>query len=244
MFRSIRLISAAALAALTLAGCATAPKQAAFNRDAAHVKTIAVLPMRKSELDLMILNNPGYSFGLIGTAIAEANRIPKRNTLREHAQQAGLDHVALLKEELSKALAQRGYDVRWTEPVMEDGKAKTSRDGWGVRKKYDAIADADAQLDVNFGFVGYAAAGSSDGAPYRPTAVVTARLVSADGKRELFSDFVVYNNVFGRKNAITINPNGAYVYPDFDDLDHAGPKAIDGLRDAVGAAANELAKQL
>jgi len=244
MFRSIRFIATAALAALVLAGCATAPKQSSFNRDAAHVKTITVLPMRKSEVDLMILNNPGYNFGLIGAAIAEANRVPKRNTLRAHAQQAGLDHVALLKEQLSKSLAERGYEVRWADPVMEDDKAKTKRDLWGSRKNYAGIDASDAQLDVNFGFVGYAAAGSSDGAPYRPTAVLTARLVTADGKRELFSDQVVYNNVFGRKDAITINPSGAYVYPDFDDLDAAGAKAIDGLRDAVGAAASELAKQL
>jgi hypothetical protein len=107
----------ALLFALTLTACVSMPKQQAYNRASnAHIKTIEVLPMRHSEIDLFILNNPGYSFGLVGTAIAEANRIPKRNALREQARAHALDHVAALREQLDRAFATHGYELRWPDP--------------------------------------------------------------------------------------------------------------------------------
>jgi len=197
-------------------------------RSSATIRSIPglVLTMRESEIDLLILNNPGYSFGLIGVAIAEANRIPKRNKLRDYAQQAGFDHVRVFREHLTTALAERGYQLRWSDPVMAIGKK------------------GDAALDVNFGFFGYAAAGSSDHAPYRPAGVISARLVSRDGRTTLLSDQVVYNNVFNAPKAITIDPDDTYVYPDFDDLDAAGVEAISGLEFAARALADQLARQL
>jgi hypothetical protein len=245
MISKMRCLLVLLLAAM-LGACVSMPKSQAYNRAAAaHIKTIDVLPMRPSEIDLLILNNPGYSFGLIGTAIAEANRIPKRNALREQALAHGFDHVAATREQLDRAFAAHGYTLRWPDPVMEpDRGPKAKRDGNSLRKSYPpASAGADALLDVNFGFVGYAAAGSSDGAPYRPTAVLIARLVSPDGKQVLFSDFVIHNNVFGQQQAITIDPSDAYRYPDFDDLEAAWPQAIAGLRQSVELVADELARQ-
>lgn len=238
--------AALALGTLLLAGCATAPKQVAYDREASGVKTLEVLPIRRSEIELMILNNPGYSFGLIGATIAEANRIPKRNKLREYAEQSRLDHVAELKAMFEAEAAKKGYVVRWPSPLMEsDEGPKAKREGNGLRKSYPAASGgADALLDLNFGMVGYVAAGSGDNAPYRPTAVVVARMVDRDGQRVLFSDMFVYNNVFNLQQAVTIEPDPAYVYPDFDDLDAAGPKAIDGLRAAVRAVVSEVARQL
>jgi hypothetical protein len=236
----------ALLFALTLTACVSMPKQQAYNRASnAHIKTIEVLPMRHSEIDLFILNNPGYSFGLIGTAIAEANRIPKRNALREQARAHALDHVAALREQLDRAFATHGYELRWPDPIMEPEKgARARRAGNGFRKSYPpASSGVDALLDLNFGFIGYAAAGSGDAAPYRPTAVVMARLVAPDGKQVLFSDFVIYNNVFGQAQAITIDPSDAHRYPDYDDLEAAWPQAIAGLRQAVESAGDELARQ-
>jgi hypothetical protein len=59
---------------------------------------------------------------------------------------------------------------------------------------------------------------------------VVARLVTPDGERVLFSDFVIYNNVFGQAQAITIDPSDAHRYPDYDDLEAAWPQAIAGRR--------------
>ena len=100
---------------------------------------------------------------LIGTAIAEANRIPKRNTLRDFARQADFDHMSIWRESLDRAFAERGYALAWPDGVMEEKKGKPRRDVRGFRKAYAPAGNAyDAILDVNFGYVGYAAAGSGD----------------------------------------------------------------------------------
>lgn len=225
-------------------GCVSAPKQLGFDRTAqAQLRSIEVLPMRHAEIDLVIVNNPGYSFGLIGVAVAEANRAPKSRWLREQSATAKLDSLGTFTAAFESAMRERGYELAWAEPRMEPEKARTKRDMWGLRKSYLPTSH-DALLDINFGFIGYASAGSSDKAPYRPTVVVTARLLSADNRKVLFEDQVIYNSVFpGRGAAITINPDEAYRYPDFDDLKAAGQTAIEGLPPAFEAVARELARQ-
>ncbi|MBB5016025.1 hypothetical protein [Rehaibacterium terrae] len=228
----------------SLTGCVTMPESRAFNAAAnPEIKRIAVLPMRESEIDLLIVNNPGYSFGLVGAAIAEANRVPKRNWLREQVTARNFDHIEVFQQAFTEAMARRGFELVWPGQVVENG-AKAKRSATGLRKAYTPIDDADAQLDLNFGFVGYAAAGSSDGAPYRPTAIVFAQLVTKDGKQVLFSDHVVYNNVFpGNSAGIVLNPDPTHRYPDFDDMKAAGPMTVDGLRLAFETVAETLAKQ-
>lgn len=232
---------------MTMAACVSAPKRQAFNAQASGApRTLQVLPMRHSQIDLVIVNNPGYSFGLIGVAIAEGNRKPKAEWVRSQVRERGFDHLQVFRGALEQALGERGYTVQFSDPMAETKDAKTKRTPWGSRKNYDAAsAPFDAVLDINFGFIGYAAAGSGDGSPYRPSVVLTARLISADGKRVLFEDQVVYNPVFpGVDKAITLNADERYRYPDFDDLKAAGPVAVDGLDLAFRAVAAELARQL
>ncbi|TDR47789.1 hypothetical protein DFR29_102451 [Tahibacter aquaticus] len=246
MKRIVRLLAAAATC-LLMTACVSAPKRQAFNAEVSgNPKTLQVLPLRHSQIDLFIVNNPGYNFGLIGLAIAEGNRKPKAEWLRSQVRQREFDHLAVFRSALEQAMAERGYTLQFSEPMAEAESAKTRREAWGTRKQYvTAAASADAQLDINFGFIGYAAAGSSDSAPYRPSVVLTARLVSADGKRVLFEDQIVYNSVFPLvQNAVTLNPDERFRYPDFDDLKAAGPVVVEGLDIAFRAVATELARQL
>ena len=242
--RTLVAISIACLL-LCLTGCVTTPKHLGYNKESTPLKRIDVLPMRHSEVNLLIVNNPGFSFGLIGLAVAEANIAPKRHWLQDEVAKDSLDYVAEFRNELTKAMAERGYELHWSEPAqLADGAKDVPRENFGLRKSYASVADADAELDVDFGFVGYAASGSSDKAPYRPTVVVSARLVGADGKKVLFEDFIVYNSVFPLlKDPITIEPDEHYVYPEFNALQAAGPEAVKGLRLAFDASADELAKQ-
>lgn len=235
----------AALLCLLMAGCVSGPRQRAFDKTAGMaIKSIEVLPMRHSEIDLFIFNNPGYRFGLIGLAIAEANRAPKSRWLRNEVSKAGFDPVATFDSAFEDAMRNADYELVWNPRPMEDAKSATRRDNSGLRRSYGA-SSSDAQLDINFGFIGYAAAGSGDGAPYRPTVVLNARLLDASGKRVLFEDQIIYNAVMpGKSKAITINPDNRYRYPDFDDLEAAGPVAIEGLTPAFSATAQELARQL
>lgn len=244
-FKAVKCFLAFALL-LLLSACVTTPKHLAYDRDAAGAaKRVVVLTMRRSEINLLIVNNPGYSFGLIGLAIAEANRAPKVSWLQAQVARDHFDYLAEFHDDLTAAMAARGYELRWSDPIQVPEKGKdVDRENFGLRKSYASISEADAQLDVNFGFIGYAAAGSRDSSPYRPTVIISARLLSADGKRVLFEDMIAYNNVFSNVgNPITIEPDNHYLYPEFNALQNAGSEATWGLKAAFRATAEELAKQ-
>lgn len=200
--------------------------------------------MRASEAQVAILNNPGYQFGLIGALAAEANLAGKRSRLREQLAAAGFDQNRELRDALDRALVAKGYVVSW--PVEQVDRGSTARDAFGIRKAYAPIESADSQLDVNFGFVGYMAAGAGKSAPYRPTVTISARLVAADGRTMLFRDLFAYNNVAPgpTRDAVSVEPDPAYVYPDFDDLDKADAASAEGLRTAIRALAEKIAERL
>jgi hypothetical protein len=231
-------------AVLLIAGCVTAPPRIAPERESiSRIAKLEVLPMRIAQPDLVILNNPGASFGLIGATIAEVNRTGKRDTMREFLTQANFNLDAVFREQMLKSFSERNITLILPEPIMGGGKVK--REDYGLRKSYQGITtQADALLDINFGFVGYAAAGAGKKAPYRPTVVMAVRLLSADGKVVLFSDYFVHNNAFGDKKAIIVQPDELHVYPDFDDLKAAGTAIAPGLEAAIQRSIEAVVRTL
>jgi hypothetical protein len=234
------------LATAILAGCVSSPKRQAFNAEAnPDIRSIEVLQTRESEVQTFIVNNPGASFGLIGGLIAEADRASKTNKLQAHLEAASFDHERVLADTLKAALEAEGYEVTMPSPLVESEDDKAKRDAWGLRKvKPSGTTEANALLDINFGFVGYASAGAGDSAPYRPTVMLSARLLDAETGEVLFSEQVLYNNVFNNRDAIIIEPDARFAYPDFDDLDAAGEASAEGMRLAIEAAALRMAKAL
>ena len=240
MTRSLIRSLALSLLLLALGACVSSPVQQAYNREMnSSIKRIAVLPMPAQNVRLFVFNNPGYSFGLIGMAIAEANRNGKENWLQKTAADNDFSHSVLFRELFTAAMLERGYELVW-----QDLDHNNKRDAAGLHKKYSPVTGADAQLDIGLSFVGYAAAGAGKSEPYRPTVNLSARLLSADGKKVLYSDMVLYHNVTNNRSALILEPDPKYQYPDFDDLEAAGADAIEGLRIAVNQTASALAKQL
>ena len=238
-FRALALCAFAAL----LSSCAGLPPQQTYNREAnASIKTIQVLPMRETEVSLMLLNNPAASFGLIGGLVAEADRASKQKRMQAGLTAAKFDHVALFKQAFTEQMAKRGYTLLWPDPLVET--AKSARSGNSLRKGYAPITGADAQLDLNFGFVGYGASGVGKESPYRPTAVVVSQLVTPDGKSRLFTETVIYHNLFNTEGGIVLPPDEKYSYAKFDDLERAGSQTADGMKVAVESVAKTLAEQL
>lgn len=227
---------------LMLAGCASLPPQQTFNRDASTIKTIQVLPMTESEIGLAFLNHPGANFGLIGGLVAASDISSKRKRLQEITDAAGLEHMAIFRAEFERSMGERGYTVQWPEPLVQQGKV--ARDGWGLRKAYGPVQGADAQLDLGVVFAGYATSGAGDNSPYRPAVHVVARLMDASGKTNLFTDVVTYNNITNIATAITINPDPAYAYPDFKQLEASGSEVAKGLELALQATAARVAEQM
>jgi hypothetical protein len=242
----LRAASVAILAAAFLSGCVSMPKQQAFNHEAhRNLKSIAVLETMPTHTSVFMLNNPGMSFGLIGGLIAAADQANKEKKFHDIQTQAGFDPLAYFKDRLTAHMGERGYALVWPQAQVETKKVPRAA-AFGLRKSYQPVAPgSDAQLDVNFGFVGFAAAGAGKGAPYRPTVTLAARLVSADGRENFYTDYFAYNNVFNMSNAVALDGDPMqFSYPGFDDLEKAGPQSLEGLKVAIDSVAAELARQL
>ena len=229
---------------LVLTGCVTLPEQQAYNREAhANIKTFDVLQARNTSVSVFMLNNPGASFGLIGGLIAASDEASKEKTFRDTLAKAGFDPEAYFKERLTAHMVEHGYTLVWPQSQIETSKAQ--REMVGLRKAYPAVQNADAQLDVNLNFVGYAAAGAGAGSPYRPTVTASVRVVSPDGKQNFYTDYFAYNNIFNSAKSVVISADPVkYSYPHFTELNAAGPDAVEGLRVAIDAVASEIAHQL
>lgn len=232
----------AALTAIALTGCVSMPEQQAFNRDTHNLKTIAVLETHRTQASVFMLNHPGASFGLIGGLIAAGDQASKEKKFRATMEKAGFEPLGFFKERLTAKMTERGYTLIWPESQIETNK--NARGSLGLRKAYASVPGVDAQLDVNFGFIGYAAAGAGAGSPYRPTVSVGVRLVSPDGKQNYYTDYFAYNNVFNLGKAVALNADSKYSYPRFDDLEAAGADSVEGLKLAIDAVATEIARQL
>lgn len=241
---NLRLALASSTLFLLLAsGCASLPEQQAFNRSAnSGIKTIAVLETQRTELNVMLVNNPAASFGLIGGLVAAADQSSKEGKFRAIVAKTDFQPLPYFRDQLTRHMEERGYTLVW--PTQQVQAAKVDRSALGLRKTYARTAIADAQMDVNFGFVGYAAAGAGKSAPYRPTVTTSVRLVSQDGKQNLFTDYVAMNNVFNMKNAVVLEADSQFAYPGFSDLEAAGTTSVEGLKQAIDRVALKISQQI
>lgn len=245
--RHLARASAVTLVLVVLTGCVTVPDSRPFNAERhQHVETIRLLPVPEEEPTVHIVNNPGYSFGLVGLLIAEGTMSSRRSWFQEQVDQADLDHEAYFVTHLGEALNERGYSLVVPEPIVEPESDKASRNSWGIRKQYDGVTleEGHAILDMAILFSGFAAPGAGQGSAYRPTVVVSARLLDETADQELFFDFVVYNDVFPvYSDGVVIFPNPEHAYDDFDALKAADSVTVDGYKLALREVARGLAAQ-
>jgi hypothetical protein len=231
------------LAMSSLAGCAVkAIKPQPFDRDRhSDIHTIAVLEMPKVETGVVMLNHPGANFGLIGALVASADMSSMASKLQETMRREKFDPMLYFRQQLTDEMAKRGHTLIWPPKMFEEKAADRSN---GLRTHYTSSSNADAQLDLSIGYVGYVAAGAGKDAPYRPSLRMQARLVSKDGNESYFYDTVVYNNAWGIRDAVAMEPHQDFVYPKFDDLQNAGSNSVNGIKHAIDSVTRELASQL
>jgi hypothetical protein len=241
MMRFSRFIAVLMLVAL-LSACATIKPQA-YNKQAnAERKTIQVLAMPQANVRLFVFNAVGNNFGLIGMLLTEADRNNKENWLQGKVAEQQFNQFTTFKTTFDQQMSERGYRLVWPEPLTHEAK-EVRRDKNGLRKQYAAVQGVDAQMDIGVNFVGFAAAGSGKSQPYRPTVLVTVRLLDPSGKQVLFQDQILYHNVVNTKGAVIVEPDPAYAYPKFDDLKAADATAVKGLAEAVAKSALALSEQ-
>ena len=222
--------TAAALAAtvLWLAGCA-AP-EIPFDRGSANdVRTIGIVtPSFPDDAQVVLASSVGQTFGLIGALVdagMQANRDSQFNDALRQRHYSARDNFV---ENVAATLRAQGFTVALV-------PATRGKSDFLARYPTDAEPKVDAYLDL-------VAAGVRSSTPYRPTLAVRARLVSARDSSVLMQDVVVYNPVgpAAPSKAVTIAPDPAFQFVDFDALVADPDRAVLGLRTAVEQSAHGI----
>jgi hypothetical protein len=229
----------ALMALVLLAGCAGAPAIPYDRATAGAIKTIGVVtPVFPDQPRIVLASTIGRSFGLIG-ALIDAGLEDNRN--KSFATMMGGQNFApreAFLQQLTKALQEQGYGVVFL-PVVRD-----SRKFLETYPPSPPDHPVDAYLDLVVGAYGYLAAGIQSTAPYRPVFYVAARLVRAGDKTVLMRDAVVYNPLNPNGSLVTISPDPAYSFVDFDTLMADPPKTVAGLDGAATQSAVAIATLL
>ena len=231
-------LMAALIAAAAITGCASTPRQQAFNpAERTGIRTIGVLtPAISDEIAVRLFVHPVESLGVIGMLIAAGDMSGKTHEFTHALNARGFMCRRQFRDDLLDGLRAAGYEVRvvpTTRPAGEYAFAAAYPQG---------DQSIDAYLDLYSGLVGYTAAGIST--PYRPTVYLGARLVRAKDHRVIYQDAIAYNAFGEPRDMVTIAPTTDYDFQAFDDLMARQDRAVEGLRVALKATGTELARQL
>jgi hypothetical protein len=222
----------ATLVAVVLSACQTLPQVPYDKASAGNIKTINIVqPSMPDRPNVVLAATVGQSFGLIG-ALIDAGMESSRESDFEAAMKtqnfAGKD--AFMKH-LDEALTAGGYSpAHDTAPRLASGFLKTYAQ--------PASGPADAHLDIVMQY-GYLAAGMAT--PYRPYVAVSCKLVRASDNALLMQKSIFYNPLNAApEQTVTIAPDPAYEFTDFDALKADPEKAAKGLDAAITQVASTM----
>jgi hypothetical protein len=236
MFRQVDRVFACLLL-VGLAGCASPPEIPFDHVANPGVKVIGVLqPAMSPEPAILLASDVGQSFGLVGFVVDAAMQANREKKFSGLLAAQGVRPDANFLADVHAALAAHGYTV------SDVAEARSSND---LLKTYPKGEEGvDAYLDIAVVNYGYVAAGIGDSTPYRPFVSARCRLVRASDGAVLMEDTILYNPVFNaggfQPKAVTISPDPAYVFTDFDSLTADPTIAVKGMNGALSNAANSI----
>jgi hypothetical protein len=236
------LRGAAIVVSLVLAGCAGQPEIPFDKTSAGSVQTIGVLtPDMPEKPTVWLAGDVGQSFGLVGALVDVSMQSNRDSKMWAAMVQSGYVPRDAFLAAVESSLQARGFAAK---TVVAD------RSHSGYLKTYPAPGDSkvDAYLDISFignGY-GYAAAGIGSSSLYRPFAYLNCKLVRASDGSVLMQDTVLYNFVvvsaFQKDpKAVTISPDPAYGFVDFDTMMSDAKKAIAGEDTAFHQTTDSIA---
>jgi hypothetical protein len=219
----------AAFVAVVLSACQTLPQVPYDRTTAGNLKTINVVtPVAPERAGVILATSVGQSFGLIGALIDAGMQSSRESDFEAITKARNFSGRDALLRYTDAALKANGYGVNSV------AVARPSRE---FLKAYPA-AEGDAYLDVLMNY-GYLATGIAT--PYRPFVYVECRLVRASDKQTLMQRTVVYNPLGAvPEQAVTVAPDPAYVFDDFDALKNDPEKAVRGVDLALEQVANAI----
>lgn len=228
MFR-LNVLFAVIVAAL-LSACQTLPQVPDDRASAGNIKTINVVtPAMNDESRVVLASTVGQSFGLVGALIDAGMQASREDDFEAMAKSQSFSGKAAFAKHLDASLTSSGYGV-----VRDDMKRAANFD---FLKSYTqpSTISAEAHLDVVLNY-GYYASGLST--PYRPFVSANAKLVRNSDGALLMQKSIFYNPLNAApEQTITVPPNPAYEFSDFDTLKADPAKAIKGLDEALAQVA-------
>lgn len=232
-------VAVAAAAAVLLAGCAAAPEIPYDRGTAGEIHSIGILtPSFPEKPTVFLASTPGQSFGLVGLIIDTSLQTSRESHFTTLLQERSFSEQDCFVASLTAGLQAQGYTV-----AVVPFKRET-RQEFAVKYPTGPAPDVDAYLDLVATTYGYMATGIGADTPYRPWLEVRARLVNARDGSVLMQDIVVYNPLNGRDHVVTIAPDPARQYYNFNSLMADPDGAVVGLRLATEQSAQTVSKLL
>lgn len=233
--RKLRRAAVFVALVISVSACATLPQIPYDRAGAGNPKTIRVLtPAAPSRPGVVLASTVGQSFGLVGALIDAGMQSSRESDFEKIATARGFSGRNVYLQKVIAALKDGGYDA--SEGVI------APRTEPGFLKQYPSDVQGDVFLDVSMNF-GYLAAGLST--PYRPFVYTECKLVRASDKAVLMQRTVAYNPLGNvPEQAVTIAPDPAYEFKDFDALVADPDRAVKGLDEAIGQVAGATATLL
>jgi hypothetical protein len=235
--RGVKTAVLAIVALVAVAGCAI--KEIPYDRETAGgiTRVGVVTPRLPSGPMINLATSPAQSFGLIGALVhvgVQADREARFETILK-GQNFSVEDA--LVQSITAALQAQGYAVSLV-PVKRDKSDFVATYPTDHGDKVDAYLDLVA---VNYG---YLSAGIASDSPWRPSYVLRVLLVRAQDYAVLMQGTLVYNPFGAPKEVVTIAPDPAYQYANFDTLEKDPSGAVKGLRVAFEHGAKTLGGML
>jgi hypothetical protein len=225
-------LGVAAFVAVVLSACSTLQQVPYDRATAGEIKTINVVtPAAPDRPAVVLAATVGQSFGLIGALIDAGMQSSRESDFQDVAKSQNFVGKEAFERHLDAALAAGGYTP---------AHYSVARPKADFLKAYPTSADmkADAHLDVVMHY-GYVASGIAT--PYRPFVSVNAKLVRASDNALLMQKSIFYNPLHSApEQTVTIAPDPAYEFADFDALKADPEKAIKGLDGAIAQVAGAM----
>jgi len=218
---------------LLIAGCAI--KEVPYDRETAGgIERVGIVTPRFPGGPVIFLaSSPANSFGLIGALVTVGVMEDRKARFQKVMGGQNFAPEDALIQSFTAALEARGYRV---------SRVSAKRDNADFLAGYptDHGDKVDAYLDLVVLNYGYLSAGIGSDQPWRPTYTIRVRLVRARDSSVLMQDTLVYNPLGTPKEVVTIAPDPAYRYDNFDTLEKDPEGAVKGLRAAFEEGAKTL----
>lgn len=228
----------AALAAMSVAACASPYVATPYERAANNIRSISVMDDAADDNAIAYeVASIGRNFGLLGAIVDAGIQAERQAAVNRTLDGVSFDGETIFERRLASRLMSEGYQV-----TVRENSPRAKRAF--VVSYPTADGSTDAYLDVVVGHHGYLSAGAFQ--PFRPSATAQVRLVSAsDPTKILMDNRIVYNGMTAADaGVITLTPNPAYEFKNREEVLADPAKMAAGIEDALNQIADTAAQLL